>query len=210
MINIILVIFLCLLPLSSNAQSLVVKGLFDNAALIIVDGENVFIKAGQTKKNIKLLKANSREALIEINGKQQSLTLSQQVGGQYQAVETKRVRIASQTGGHHWVRGQVNGRNVDFVVDTGASVIAMNLSTAQRLGIDYQNGQAGYVSTANGVIETRMVNLAQVTVGEITLNNVAASITLNNALSVTLLGNSFLSRTQMRTDNGVLILEYKQ
>ena len=119
------------------------------------------------------------------------------------------VRIASQRGGHHWVRGEINGGQVNFMVDTGASMIALNLSTAKRLGIDYRKGEPGYVSTANGVKEVRLVNLAKVTVGQITHRNVAASIGLDNSLSVALLGNSFLSRNNMRTENGVLILESK-
>jgi len=189
------------------SQSIVVKGLFKNAALLLVDGEQVLIKVGKVKKGIKLIKANSKDALLEINGRRQQLGLSKQVGGSYQEAKSRVVRIASRQGGHHWVRGQINGRNIDFIVDTGASVIAMNLSTAKRLGIDYENGQPGYINTANGVTEIRVVNLAKVTVGSITHYNVQASVSLNDALGVTLLGNSFLSRTNMKTENGVLILE---
>jgi len=194
---------------ASSSQVVVVKGLFKNAALLLVDGEQVLIKVGKTKKGITLIKANSKDAVLKIGGQRQTVGLSKQVGGNYQAATSRVVRIASQEGGHHWVRGQVNGRNVDFLVDTGASVVAMNLSTAKRLGVDYQNGQPGYINTANGVTEIRVVNLGKVTVGSITHYNVQASVSLNDALSVTLLGNSFLSRTNMKTENGVLILESK-
>lgn len=192
-----------------SSRIIIVKGLFKNAALLQVDGEQVLIKVGKSKKGIKLLKANSKDAVLEINGQRQQVGLSKQVGGTYQTARSRVVRIASQEGGHHWVRGQINDRNVDFVVDTGASIIAMNLSTAKRLGIDYQKGQPGYVSTANGVTEMRIVTLNKVTIGEITQYNVKASVSLNDALPVTLLGNSFLSRTNMRTENGVLVLESK-
>lgn len=197
------------LQAQEGSQLIVVKGLFKNAVLLQVDSEQVLIKTGKTKKGIKLIEATSKDALLEINGRQQRVGLSKQVGGQYQVAESKVVRIARKQGGHHWVRGQINGRNVDFVVDTGASVIAMNLSTAKRLGIDYEQGQPGYSSTANGVKEIRIVTLHKVTVGEITQYNVRASVSLNDALPVTLLGNSFLSRTDMRTEKGVLILETK-
>ena len=191
------------------SQVIIVKGLFKSAVLLQVDGEQVLIKVGKTKKGIKLLQANSKDAVLEINGQRQQVGLSKQVGGSYQQASSRIVRIASQQGGHHWVRGQINGRNVDFIVDTGASVIAMNLSTAKRLEIDYQSGQPGYINTANGVTEIRIVNLNKVTVGEITHYNIQASVSLNDALSVTLLGNSFLSRNDMRIENGVLILESK-
>ncbi len=192
-----------------SADSITVKGLFKGAALLIIDGKQVLLKEGKTKEGIKLIQATSRDALLEINGQRQRVGLSKQVGGNYQASQRKKVRIVSQQGGHHWVRGQINGRNVDFVVDTGASLISMNLSTAKRLGIDYKNGQQGYISTANGIKETRLVTLPKVTVGEITQYNVKASVSLDDALPVTLLGNSFLSRMNMTVENGVMVLESK-
>ncbi|MEO0443224.1 MAG: TIGR02281 family clan AA aspartic protease [Pseudomonadota bacterium] len=191
------------------ADSVTVKGLFKGAALLIIDGEQVLLKQGKSQQGVRLIEATSRDALLEINGQRQRVGLSRQVGGQYQEVNKKTVRIASQSGGHHWVRGQINGRYVDFVVDTGASIIAINLSTAKRLGIDYEAGQPSYSSTANGLKPTRLVTLNKVTVGEITQYNVRASVSLDDALPVTLLGNSFLSRVNLRTDNGVLILESK-
>ena len=203
---------LILFSLSFNvwsANSITVKGLFKGAALLIIDGEQILLKEGKSKYDVKLIEATSRDALLEINGKRQRVGLSKQVGGTYQQAENKVVRIASQRGGHHWVRGAVNGRSVDFFVDTGASLIAFNLSTAKRLGIDYRNGEPGLMNTANGVTEMRLVTLKKVTVGEITLHNVRASVSLNDALKVALLGNSFLSRTNMRTENGVLIMESK-
>ncbi len=192
-----------------SANSITVKGLFKGAALLIIDGQQVLLKEGKTKEGVKLIQATSRDALLEINGQRQRVGLSKQVGGTYQAAKSKKVRIVSQQGGHHWVRGQINGRSVDFVVDTGASLISMNLSTAKRLGIDYKNGQQGYISTANGVKETRLVTLPKVSIGEIVQYNVKASVSLDDALPVTLLGNSFLSRMNMSVENGVMILESK-
>ncbi|MGH1485726.1 MAG: retropepsin-like aspartic protease family protein [Cellvibrionaceae bacterium] len=204
-----LVCFLFFTMPSWSADSITVKGLFKGAALLIIDGETVLLKEGKSKHDVKLIQASSKDALLEINGKRQRVGLSKQVGGSYQQSRTKVTRIASQQGGHHWVRGSVNGRSVDFLVDTGASLISFNLSTAKRLGIDYQKGESIYMNTANGVAEAKLVTLAKVTVGEITHYNVKASVAMNDALSVALLGNSFLSRTNMRTENGVLVLESK-
>lgn len=202
------VFLLCFLISSAQAvDSVMVKGLFKGAALLIIDGEQVLLKEGRTKRDVKLIQATSRDALLEINGNRQRVGLSKQVGGNYQQAQSKTVRIASQQGGHHWIRGTINGRQVKFLVDTGASIVALNLSTAKRLGIDYKKGRPGYINTANGVTEVRYVNLPKVTVGAITQYNVQASVSLNDSLSIALLGNSFLSRTNMRTENGVLILE---
>jgi aspartyl protease family protein len=117
--------------------------------------------------------------------------------------------VASKRGGHHWVRGQINGRGVEFLVDTGASLVTMNLATAKRLNIDYEKGTPSRIQTANGLVENRVVNLNKVTIGEITHYNIAASVSLDNALTATLLGNSFLSKINLSTDNGILIMEAK-
>ena len=201
-------LLLSLLSLSAfAADSVTVKGLFNNAALLTIDGQQVMLKQGKTKHGVTLIEANSREAVLEIKGKRHRVGLSKQVGGSYQQADKRTVRIASQGNGHHRVRGEINGHNVEFLVDTGASFISLNHSTAKRLGIDYKNGQRGFSRTANGVKEIRKVKLDRVTVGSITHYNVDASVSLNDALPVILLGNSFLSRTNMRIENGVLILE---
>ena len=189
------------------ADSITVKGLFANAALLIIDGEQVLLKKGKSHQGVTLIEATSRDALLEINGQRQRVGLSKQVGGNYQATTSRMVRVARQEGGHHWVRGEINGRSVDFVVDTGASNIAMGASTAKNLGIDYESGERGYVNTANGVSEVRWVTLAKVSVGAITKYNIRAGVSLNDRLPVVLLGNSFLSLVDLRTEEGVLIME---
>lgn len=188
-------------------NNITVKGLFKNTVVLTVNGQQVLIKKGQTKQGITLIESSSQQAVIEVNGKRQTVTLSSQVGGSYRSPDKRVVRIASQEGGHHWVRGQINGRNVDFVVDTGASVISMNLSMAKRLGIDYERGRSGWASTANGLKEVRSVMLDTVTIGSIAQRQVAASVHLDDSLPVVLLGNSFLSKVNMRIEAGVLILE---
>jgi len=203
------IVLACLSVFSLSADSITVKGLFGNAALLIIDGKQVLLKKGKEKFGVKLISASSKDAVLEINGQRQSVGLSKQVGAQYKPPSKRIVRLNSKRGGHYWTQGQVNGRSVEFLVDTGASLISMNLSTARRLGIDYEKGERSGVSTANGVVETRLVNLNKVTIGGITQYNVAASVSLNDALPVTLLGNSFLSRVNLRTDNGVLVMEAK-
>lgn len=206
--RLLLLLICCLFAATSfAADNITVKGLFKNTVVLTVDGQQLLIKKGQTKQGITLIESSSKEAVIEVAGKRQTVTLSSQVGGSYIEPTKRVVRIASQQGGHHWVRGQVNGRNLDFVVDTGASVISMNLSTAKRLGVDYEKGRAGLASTANGVKEVRSVLLEKVTIGSITQYQVAASVHLDDTLPVVLLGNSFLSNVNMRTEDGVLILE---
>lgn len=196
--------------LVASATTVTVKGLFNGAAIVIIDGRQVLLKAGDSQYGVTLIEANSRHALVEIDGERRQIGLSQQVGGHYQSPAVKTVRIVSGRDGHHWIRGGINGHTVDFLVDTGASLIAMNIATAKRLGIDYDRGEIGRIITANGATEIRRVLLKKVTVGSITGYNIEASVSLDNSLPFTLLGNSFLSRVNMRTENGVMILESRQ
>ncbi len=191
------------------ATRVAVKGLFKGSAVLVINGEQVLLKEGKSKHGVKLITATSRDALLEIDGVRQRVGLSSQVGGSYQTPSKKVVRIASQAGNHHWVRGRINGRSIDFLVDTGASLIKMNLSTAKRLGIDYTKGRSSLNSTANGIVESKRITLERVTIGEITLHNVGAAVMLNDALQTVLLGNSFLSRVNMQIDKGVLVLQTK-
>jgi aspartyl protease family protein len=205
----IFIYILMLLPAISYAvNSIELTGLFGKkAALLLIDGEETLVKLGKPKRGITLIEVIGQDVLLDVDGRRQQISLSRQGGGAYKSPEVKTVRIASQQGGHYWVKGLVNGYSVDFVVDTGATTISMNSSMATRLGIDYKNGQPIKIATANGLSDAMRVSLQKVTIGEITQYNVAATVTLTDALSVVLLGNSFLSGVDMRTENGVLILE---
>ena len=209
MMKLIIAFLLFCLPLLSVASTHVeVKGLLNKkSAILVVNGDQILLKVGKTKHGVKLLSVTSREAVLLIDGQRHRVGLSKKIGGAYKKPTHQVVRIASQEGGHFWVQGQINGRPLRFVVDTGASTIAMNLSMAKRLGVDYKNGQPGLTQTANGPKEVRVVNLSKVTVGSITQYNVAATVSMDDALPVVLLGNSFLSKINMRTESGVLILE---
>jgi aspartyl protease family protein len=207
----IVCIFLLIPILTYAVESVELKGIFGKkAVLLIIDGKETIVKIGKAKHGVALLEVDGKRVFLDVGGVRQQFSLTKQMTGSYKKPSTKKtVRIASQDGGHYWVRGVVNGFPVDFVVDTGATSISMNSSVAKRLGVDYRNGRIVQVSTANGLSEAAMVNLKKVSIGEITQYNIAASIMLNDSLPVVLLGNSFLGGVDMRTDNGVLVLESK-
>jgi len=209
--NAVLLLLLLLYALPSHgAGSVLVKGLFKNkAAVLVIDGEQSVVKVGATTGGVTLVSTTSREAVVLIDGEQRTLSLSKQIGASYKKPTTRTVRIASQKGGHYWVQGQINGLSVRFVVDTGATSIALNQLTAKRLGIQYEDGDIVHAATANGVAEARKVLLPKVTIGPITQYQVEALVMPDDSLPTVLLGNSFLRHVEMRTDNGVLILEGK-
>jgi aspartyl protease family protein len=121
---------------------------------------------------------------------------------------SRKVTIAQSANGHFETQVSVDGRSVDFMVDTGASMIALRERDAGRLGIfpvpaDY----TALVSTANGNVKAARVQLKKVDVGGVTVRDVAALVLPNEALGQNLLGMSFLSKLNWQQKNGKLILE---
>jgi len=111
--------------------------------------------------------------------------------------------------GHFNVEGLVDGRRLDFMVDTGASVIALRETDASRLGIHpAERDYVARVNTANGSIAAAPVKLDRVEIGGITVRSVDALVLSDRALSGNLLGMSFLSRLRrVEMGNGRLVLE---
>jgi aspartyl protease family protein len=119
------------------------------------------------------------------------------------------VRLTAGTHGHFVTDAEVNGRRIEVMVDTGASVVALTHEDAQTVGIYVQPSDFKYqVQTANGPARIALVNLERVSIGNITVYDVRAAVGERGAMTTTLLGMSFLSklrRTEMR--GGELILE---
>jgi aspartyl protease family protein len=110
--------------------------------------------------------------------------------------------------GHFNVEGSVDGRRMAFLIDTGASVIALRERDAASLGIHPSvNDYSAVVSTANGTVRGARVELNRVEVGPLTVYNVAALVLPDEALGQNLLGMSFLSRVRWEQHNGQLVLE---
>jgi len=114
--------------------------------------------------------------------------------------------ITAGSGGHFMSQGAINGQAVNFMVDTGATSIAMGVPDAQRIGLNYKAGQLGYGSTANGTLTLWHVKLASVRIGDVEIHDVDASV-LPTAMQHVLLGNSFLTRFQMKRENDQMVLE---
>jgi aspartyl protease family protein len=116
--------------------------------------------------------------------------------------------ISRGSNGHFSVAAEVDGRRMEFLVDTGASFVALRESDASRLGIHPSRREYTWRSaTANGVIRVAPVELNRVDVGSITVHNVQAVVIPDEMLGQSLLGMSFLSRVRWQHDNGRLILE---
>lgn len=190
---------------SAWATSVSVVGLFKDKAMVSIDGGKPrTISAGQTMQGVKLISANSDSASFEVAGVRRSLGMGQSFAGA-PADTRQSVSLTADGRGHFAAAGSVNGYPMTFLVDTGATAVAINAADAKRLGVDYRSGQATGVSTAAGVVPAWRVKFNTVKVGGITLNQVDGMV-VEAGLSVPLLGMSFLNRMEMKRDGQTMTL----
>jgi aspartyl protease family protein len=124
------------------------------------------------------------------------------------ASNARTVTITRASNGHFMTEAVIDGRHMDFIVDTGASTIALREGDAARLGIHpSERDYSVRVATANGTTRAARVSLNRVEVGGVTVRDVTAVILPDEALGQNLLGMSFLSRLRWEQRNGRLILE---
>jgi len=120
------------------------------------------------------------------------------------------VQVWRDTAGMYTTVGSINGLPVTFLVDTGATAVAMNANQARRLGIDYRvTGRQSGVTTASGVEHAWAVTLDTVKVGDLELHNVGAVVLEGAHPATTLLGMTFLGRLEINNDGRLMTLRKK-
>jgi len=193
------------------AQTVSMGGSLGNNALLLIDGKPRNVAVGATVEGVRLLSVTGNEAVVDVKGKRVTLRLGDaqvNLGGRQSDGGGRQIVLSAESGGHFFSNGTINGKTVRFLVDTGATNVSMSAEDADRIGIDYKNGQRGMSRTANGVIPVYRANLTSVRVGDVVVYNVDATI-VPGQMAYVLLGNSFLTRFQMRRDNDKLTLELR-
>lgn len=181
-------------------ESLVINGLFKDTAIVTIDGQKRVLKAGNTSpEGVNLIRADSEAAVIEIDGQQNTYHLGNHISSSFRAAPEKAsVSIVPDKNGMYLISGSIDNFPVKFLVDTGATFIAMNEQQARRLGIDYKMiGVEGSTSTASGIAKAWYFRLKKVKVGALMLRDVEAAVIKGEHPAMVLLGNSFLNRLQM-------------
>ncbi len=186
-----------------------VLGLFSGKVILLVDGQRYTLQEGEaTPEGVKLIAADSNGALFEIDGKRRKLELGSQISSYYPEAEKKVVDLYPDTNGMYRGRAMINGQAVNFLLDTGATTIAMSSIQAGKLGIDYQRvGIPGMAETASGRVQVYLVKLDKVTVDTIQVYSVDAMVIEGGQPSEVLLGQSFLNQLHMKREGTLLRLE---
>ncbi|MDZ4140509.1 MAG: TIGR02281 family clan AA aspartic protease [Methylotenera sp.] len=188
-----------------------IVGLFSNKAVVIINGgKPKTLSVGQTSNGVKLLAADSQMATLQIEGKTKQLGMGQaaSVGGNASNA-TSSVTLYANREGHFVSDCQINGATLKFLVDTGATTVALNSGDAKFANIDYKRGEPVRVSTANGVVTAYRVTIANLKIGAVTLNQVEASVLEGGSPSIVLLGMSALNRLDMKRHDIALTLTKK-
>ena len=195
--------------LSAMSQSVVLSGMLGSKALLIIDGGAPrSVAIGESHMGVKVVSITGEQAVVEIGGKRQTLRVGEapvSVGGSGVG-SGGRIVLTASSGGHFMSQGTINGRVVQFMVDTGASLVTLSAADADRVGLNYRSGQATRMNTANGVTLGWRMTLNSLRLGEVEVHAVDAIVSLQ-AMPYVLLGNSFLSRFQMKQENEQMTLE---
>ncbi|MGD2137315.1 MAG: TIGR02281 family clan AA aspartic protease [Gammaproteobacteria bacterium] len=200
------IVLACLVSVPSAATDVRVVGLFNDRALVEVDGRQHLLRPGETSpEGVGLVSASSDGAVLEVDGRRISAALDNRVSARKRRSPDRAVQIRRNSSGMYTTVGSINGLPVTFLVDTGATQIAMNAAQARRLGIDYRVvGSPAAVTTASGTERAWRVSLNTVKVGELRLHDVSGVVIEGPQPAETLLGMSFLGRLEI-TNNGQLM-----
>lgn len=190
-------------PLASQAADLSLYALFKDKAIVKVDGTQRMLTVGQVSpEGVKLISTSTEteEAVVELAGKSQTLRLGVVISA-FESSKNPAITLYAGQGGHFFANGYINDKPVQFLVDTGATTIAMSGRDADRLGIDYKRlGNPGFSRTASGVVRIFQLSLQRVRIDSETLHNVQAGVIEGNHPPYVLLGMSFLNAFEMKRD----------
>lgn len=200
------------ISLHASAETQVnIVGLFNGKAVMMINnGKPRTLSVGQAAEGVRLISADSKKAVLEIEGKRQELGMGQaaSVSGSAASAPGSVVLYADQAG-HYFTDGQINGVTLKLLVDTGASVLAMNSSDARRAGIDFKKGKRVSLHTANGVVQAYQVVVNTLKLGSVVLHQVDAVVNEGDSPPVVLLGMSALNRLDMKREGITLTLTKK-
>lgn len=195
---------------AAQAQAVALSGMLGAKALLVVDGSAPkSVAVGETHRGVKVVATSADQAVVEIAGSRQTLRIGEapvSTGAPAGSANRGKIVLNAGSGGHFLTQGQINGRAVTFLVDTGASTVAMSVADAERIGLAYKSGQPVRMNTANGVTSGWLVKLTSVRLGQVDVYNVDAVVS-PAAMPYVLLGNSVLTRFQMTRTNDQLVLD---
>ncbi|MGJ7490529.1 retropepsin-like aspartic protease family protein [Variovorax sp. ZT4R33] len=207
----LLALWLGLAAAGVHAGSVMLTGTIGNRAILVVNGgAPKTVAIGEKVQNVRLLSLQDGQAVVESAGQRITLRMDSPVSvgeGGGSGAGGSRIVLNADSRGHFMASGAINGRSgVSFMLDTGATTVAMSVADATRLGLDYQKGTPVRMNTANGVAQGYRLRLDSVRVGDVEVRDIDAIVS-QQPMPFVLLGNSFIGRFSMRRDAEQMVLE---
>ena len=198
---------------SPAAPRVALSGRFGDRALIVIEGRARTLAVGESIDGVRLLgwkdesaevQVGSQRLMLRVGGAPVDLTRAATQAAA--ADEQTRIVLEADAGGHFFANGSINGRSTRFMIDTGATLVAMSQAEADRLGIAFRDGARGMANTANGEVPVHRVMIQTIRIGMVEVRMLEAVI-MPAAMPQVLLGNNFLERFNLQREDRRMTLQ---
>ena len=207
MLRLAMTLFFLLGAALASAANVTVVGVMGKRVMFQIDGAQRLVGEGErVTGSFRVTEISNDHVILESQGRKQRVGIGQRVLAASGGDETSVLYANAQ--GHYISSGSINDQPVRFLVDTGATTIAMGISDARKLGLNKLQGNTMGAATANGSMSVTCVQVEKVSLGDINMTNVPACYS-EKEMPIILLGMSFLSRTEMKNVGSQLHLKKK-
>jgi aspartyl protease family protein len=195
--------FVCAL---AHATDVRLVGMVGDHAVVVVDGSAPHVLAvGNEFLGVKLLSTTRDGATVLVDGRRETIGIGQLYGSSANAGRAS-VTVTVNSQGAFTALGSINGHPVNFIIDTGATLVVISGEQADQMGVAWRSAPTAMASTANGQVPFHFVKLNQVKLGDIVLTNVDCAVQQTGLGSNALLGQAFLNRTEMQRTGTEMVL----
>ncbi|MCW9046549.1 MAG: TIGR02281 family clan AA aspartic protease [Gammaproteobacteria bacterium] len=186
-------------------EKIEVQALMPGMVVLLIDGTRTTLKTGGHSQGVKLISSTTQTAVLEVDGEKKNYQMGTTVSTSFRPREVITERVIIDNYGMFRSFGSINGHSVKFLVDTGASTVAMSAKDARSLGIQYQlEGTPTQASTASGLAKAWSVQLKTVRLGQLLERNVQGMVIDGDYPRHILLGMTFLNRMKVEKDGNTM------
>lgn len=209
--NSVIVLFLLFSQQVNAVEKIEVQALMPGMVVLLIDGNRTTLKTGAHAQGVKLISSTTQNALLEIDGEQKSYQMGTTISTRFRPRKIITERVIIDNYGMFRSFGSINGHSVRFLVDTGASSVAMSAKKARSLGIQYQlEGTPTQASTASGLAKAWSVQLKSVSLGKLLVHNVRGMVIDGDYPRQILLGMTFLNRMKVEKEGNTMSITSKK
>jgi len=196
---------------SSEIAKIEVQALMPGMVVLMIDGSRATLKTGDKSQGVKLISSTTKTAVLEVNGEKKNYQLGTTISTNFTPREFITERVVFDDHGMFRSYGSINGQSVSFLIDTGATTVAMSAKEARKLGIQYRiDGTPTTARTASGIAQAWSVQLKTVRLGKLLEHNVRGLVIDGNHPAQVLLGMTFLNRMKVEKEGNIMKITRKK